>query len=167
MCVCACVRVCVMKRAWICGCVKLHTNILYNTASAICQRGELTHELNRDMEQIYLKQLRYILWTTVKHSFFIEFKKMNFGRTYIYNYIYMHHTETETNHDGHLTFYLLLSGIRNNQNSCFNFLTPCPMYLFVRHPPILPAPTPIWTLGCMGRVDLEQSEGRGISRGFS
>lgn len=47
----------------------------------------------------------------------------------------MHHAETERNHDGHLTFYLLLSGFRNNQNYCFNFLTSCPMYLFVPRPP--------------------------------
>lgn len=75
VCVRACVRVCVIKCAWMCGCVKLHTSILYNTASAICHRGELTHELNRDKEQIYLKQLRYILWTTVKHSFLLNPKK--------------------------------------------------------------------------------------------
>lgn len=75
VCVCAWVRVCGMMRAWMCGCVELHTSILYNTASAICHRGELTHELNRDKEQIYLKQLRYILWTTVKHSFLLNPKK--------------------------------------------------------------------------------------------
>lgn len=185
MCACACVRVCVITCAWMCGCVKLHTSILYNTASAICHRGELTHELNRDMEQIYLKQLRYILWTTVKHPFFIESKKMNLGLTYIYiwNYIYMHHAETERNHDGHLTFYLLLSGFRNNQNSCFNFLTSCPMYLFVPRPPtphtppppapcprppptpLPPPPTPRWTV--FGTVDLEQSEGSETPRGFT
>lgn len=51
----------------------------------------------------------------------------------------MHHAETERNHNGHLTFYLLLSGFRNNQISCFNFLTSCPMYLFVPRPPT-PAP---------------------------
>lgn len=55
----------------------------------------------------------------------------------------MHHAETERNHDGHLTFYLLLSGFRNNQNSCFNFLTSCPMYLFVPHPPTPPPPPPL------------------------
>lgn len=85
-CACACVRVCVIKCAWMCERVELHTSILYNTASAICHRGELTHELNRDKEQIYLKQLRYILWTTVKHSFLLNPKKMNLG--YIYIYIY-------------------------------------------------------------------------------
>lgn len=83
VCVCACVRVCVIKCAWICGCVKLHTSILYNTASAICHRGELTHELNRDKEQIYLKQLRYILWTTVKHSFLLNPKKWTDIHIYI------------------------------------------------------------------------------------
>lgn len=46
----------------------------------------------------------------------------------------MHHEETERIHDRHLTFYLLLSGFQNNQNSCFNFLTSCPMYLFVPPP---------------------------------
>lgn len=83
-CACACVRVCVIKCAWMCERVELHTSILYNTASAICHRGELTHELNRDKEQIYLKQLRYILWTTVKHSFLLNPKKMNLGYIYIY-----------------------------------------------------------------------------------
>lgn len=47
----------------------------------------------------------------------------------------MHHAETEDNHDGHFNFYFLLCGFRNNQNPCFNFLTSCPMYLFVPHPP--------------------------------
>lgn len=84
---------------------------------------------------------------------------MNLGHTYIYKilyiYIYMHHAETERNHDGHLTFYLLLSGFRNNQNSCFNFLTSCPMYLFVPPPP----PTDTQTdFRPFGTVDSEQSE---------
>lgn len=70
---------------WMCGCGELHTNILYNTASAICHHGEFTHELNCDKEQIYLKHLCYILWTTVKNIlFFIESKKMDFGRKHIY-----------------------------------------------------------------------------------
>lgn len=57
---------------------------------------------------------RYILWTTVKHSFVLnkKQKKKNFGLPHIYNYICMHHTETESNHDGHLSFYLLLLGFR-------------------------------------------------------
>lgn len=64
----------------------------------------------------------------------------------------MHHAETERNHDGHLTFYLLLSGFRHNQNSCFNFLTSCPMYLFVPCPPTpRPPPTPRWTIGHSGQ----------------
>lgn len=52
----------------------------------------------------------------------------------------MLHAETESNLDGHLTFYLLLSGFRNNQNFCFNFLTSCPLciYLYLAHQP----PTP-------------------------
>lgn len=67
--------------------------------------------------------------------------------------------------DGHLTFYLLLSGFRNNQFSCFNFLTSCPMYLFVPHL-LTPAPKnqPRWTLGHLGKMDLEQSEGREASK---
>lgn len=85
-CVHTCVRVCVIMCAWMCGCVKLDT-ILYNTAH-ICHGGELTHELNRDKEQIYLKQLCYILWTTVK-LFFYWIQKMNLGYTYI-NYIYVY-----------------------------------------------------------------------------
>lgn len=76
----------------------------------------------------------------------------------------MHHAETERNNDGHLTFYLLLSGFRNNQNSCFNFLTSCPMYLFVPYPP----PTNTQKdLRPFGTVDLEQSQGRQTSRGFT
>lgn len=72
---CARVCVCVITCAWMCGCVGSDTSILYNTASGTCCGGELTHELNRDKEQIYLKQLRYILWTTVKHPFSNESKK--------------------------------------------------------------------------------------------
>lgn len=59
----------------------------------------------------------------------------------------MQHDETERNHDGHLTFYLLLSGFRNNQN-CFNFLTSCPMYLFVPCPPT-PAPHTNTQMDCI------------------
>lgn len=55
--VCACVCVSVIQCAWMYEWVKLHTSILYNTASALCHLGELTHELNCDKEQIYLKQI--------------------------------------------------------------------------------------------------------------
>lgn len=88
-----CVRVCVIQCAWMCGCVGLHTSILYSMASAICHCGELTHELNRDKEQIYLKQLRYILWTTVKHSFLMNPKQWTLDvqtHIYIYKIIYIY-----------------------------------------------------------------------------
>ena len=48
--------------------------------------------------------------------------------------------------------------------SCFNFLTSCPMYLFVPHPP---TPTTYTQMDFrpFGTVDLEQSEGRETPRG--
>lgn len=120
------VRVCVIMCAWMCGCVKLDT-ILYNTAH-ICHGGELTHELNRDKEQIYLKQLCYILWTTVKFFFLLNPK--NELRIYIYKlYICICIMQQLRKTTMDTTFYLILSGFRND--SCFPFLTPCPMYLFV------------------------------------
>lgn len=72
VCVCVCVhasaRVCVTMCAWLWEGVKLDSKILYNTAY-ICRGRELTHELNRDKEQIYLKWLCYIPWTTVQLFF--------------------------------------------------------------------------------------------------
>lgn len=79
-----------------------------------------------------------------------------------YIIICMHHTETERNHDGHLTFYLLLPGFRIIK---ILVLISCPMYLFVPPPPILPLhqnQVDLWPFGTV-----EQSEVRGISRGFS
>lgn len=149
-----------------CGCGELHTNILYNTASAICHHGEFTHELNCDKEQIYLKHLCYILWTTVKNIlFFIESKKMDFGRKHIYiwNYIYIYiyascRNWRQTMMDTLISnFYCV--GFRNNQNPCFNFLASCPMYLFVPHQPThTPLPNTQKDFRPFG--DLEQSEGR-------
>lgn len=71
-----CARVSERLRWWVRGfeSVLWHTNILYNTASAICQCGELPHELNRDMEQ----KLCYILWTTVKLFYWIKKRTMDF-----------------------------------------------------------------------------------------
>lgn len=77
VCACACGFVCAIKCDWMCGCGELHTNILYNTASAICHHGEFTHELNCDKEQIYLKHLCYILWTTVKNILFFYWIQKN------------------------------------------------------------------------------------------
>lgn len=74
----------------------------------------------------------------------------------------MHHTETERNHDGHLTFYLLFPGFRIIK---ILVLISCPMYLFVPPPPTLPLhqnQVDLWPFGTV-----EQSEVRGISRGFS
>lgn len=82
--------------------------------------------------------------------FFYQIQKMNLGCTYIYKSIYIYicfMQKLERNHGGHLTFYLLLSGLRNNQNSCFTFLTSRPMYLFV---PRTPPPTPRWISGHLG-----------------
>lgn len=75
----------------------------------------------------------------------------------------MHYAETERNHDGHLTFYLLLSGLRNNQNFCFTFLTSRPMYLFV---PRSPTNTQM-DFRPFGTLDLEQSDRRETPRGFT
>lgn len=81
-------------------------------------------------------------------NFFIELKKKNFGLPHIqYIILCMHHTETERNHDGHLTFYLLLPGFRIIK---ILVLISCPMYLFVPPPPILPCTKTRWTSGHLG-----------------
>lgn len=102
-----CVRVCVITYAWLREGVKLDSKILYNTAY-ICHGRELPHELNRDKEQIYLKWLCYIPWTTVKLKK-KSVQKKNLGHTYMKWYICICIMQRR-NHDGHLTFYLLLSG---------------------------------------------------------
>lgn len=51
--------------------------------------------------------------------------------TYIYMYTYIHIMQKLRNHDG----CILLSGFRNDQTPRFDFLTSCPMYLFVPHLP--------------------------------
>lgn len=109
VCVHASVRGCVTTCAWLQEGVKLDSKILYNTAY-ICRGRELTHELNLDKEQIYLKWLCYISWTTVDKLFFDNsVQKMNLGNTYMTWYICICIMQ-KRNHDGHLTFYLLLSG---------------------------------------------------------
>lgn len=175
-----CVFLYVCGHVWVCawlsvlGCADVSScTQIYCTIwlPLFCHHEELTHELNRDKEQIYLKQLRYILWTTVKP--FLLNPKKNLGRTCLYIhtyiklyiYVYICIMQKQRNLDGHLTFYLLLSGFRNNQFSCFNFLTSYPMYLFVPHP-LTPAPPKPTQMDCrpLGKIDLEQSEGREASK---
>lgn len=76
--------------------------------------------------------------------------------------------QKQRNLDGHLTFYLLLSGFRNNQFSCFNFLTTCPMYLFVPHP-LTPVPQnqPRWTVGHLGKWTWNNQREEKLPRGFT
>lgn len=59
----------------------------------------------------------------------------------------MHYAATKRNHDGHLTFYVLLSGLREYQKFLF---------YFSRHPALCiylypsPPPTPKWIRGHLG-----------------
>lgn len=125
-----CVRVCVITYAWLREGVKLDSKILYNTAY-ICHGRELPHELNRDKEQIYLKWLCYIPWTTVKLK---KISPKNELRTYIYEviYMYMHYAEEKPRWTPYFLPTIFWIYSRNNQISCFPFfLTSCPVYLFV------------------------------------
>lgn len=119
-CVCLCLCVSMYVCLCVCECMSV-TKYCTIQLQLHHHHGELTHELNSDKkQQLYRKQLRYILWTTV-NIFFIEIQ--TFGNIYA-SY------KTKGNHERHRNFLFTNTWINNVSKTLAKFLYFHPVYLF-------------------------------------